>query len=30
VAGMPTWRQAFLDLWERARELAEAGTMSHA
>lgn len=30
VAGMPTWRQAFLDLWESARELAEMGTMSHA
>jgi MinD superfamily P-loop ATPase len=30
VAGMPTWRPAFLDLWERARELAEARTVSHA
>jgi MinD superfamily P-loop ATPase len=30
VAGMPTWRRAFLDLWERARELAEARTVSHA
>jgi MinD superfamily P-loop ATPase len=30
VAGMPTWRPAFLDLWERARHLASAGTVSHA
>jgi MinD superfamily P-loop ATPase len=30
VAGMPTWRPAFEDLWVRVEELAEAGAVSHA
>jgi MinD superfamily P-loop ATPase len=30
VAGMPTWRSAFLELWERVRNLATARRMSHA
>jgi MinD superfamily P-loop ATPase len=30
VAGMPTWRQAFLDLWEKVREQAEATAVSDA
>jgi MinD superfamily P-loop ATPase len=30
VVGMPTWGPAFIDLWEHARQLAEARTVSHA
>ena len=30
VAGMPTWRPAFLDLWESVREQAEAAVVSDA
>jgi MinD superfamily P-loop ATPase len=30
VIGMPSWGPAFIDLWERARQLAAARTISHA
>lgn len=30
VVGMPTWGPAFIDLWERARQLVEAKAVSHA
>jgi MinD superfamily P-loop ATPase len=30
VAGIPAWRPAFVDLWESARHLARARTVSHA